>query len=252
MEPAGFNPENLWLAEARITRSAEEEGGARLIDGIASTGITDRMGTNIDQKSLGQAARKYAARNGKIFYNHNWTTPIGRAREVHVRDDGLHLRAEIGTGYPIPVQSLSGGFGSSTVTMQVDDIWSMIRQGILSSYSIGFDGRPDPEDESGKRILVRDLFEISVVSIPANPDAEFAVARALWSFPFGDRFAIRNYPLTEAPGNSIVWDTGSTTSHNNTITFSFEPEQTAEVEGQSGESIDYAAVMEELRQCRSL
>jgi HK97 family phage prohead protease len=228
-----FSSENLWLAEVPITRAAEEgDDGERAIYGLASTGNPDRMGTNIDQASLGRAARRYLKRNGKLFYNHNWAVPIGRATDVNVRDDGLYVRGTIGSGYSVPMSV--GMLGASSVG--VDDIWSMIRQGILTSYSIGFDGKPDPEDKDGKRILVNDLYEVSVVSIPANPDAEFAVTRALESFSWG--------PLATAIAASRkasgVW-------------LLDEPSAAAaeeEEEGRSGESLDFAAVMEELKQCR--
>jgi HK97 family phage prohead protease len=224
--------ENLWLAEVPITRAVEEsgtDGSERAIYGVASTGNKDRMGTNIDQESLGRAARRYIKRSGKLFYNHNWSVPIGRATEVNVRDDGLYVRGAIGRGYHVPM--LVGFTGQ---TIGVDDIWEMIQQGMLTSYSIGFDGKPDPEDK--KRILVNDLYEVSVVSIPANPDAEFAVTRALESFSWG--------PLATAIAASRkasgVW-------------LLDEPSAAAaeeEEEGRSGESLDFAAVMEELKQCR--
>ena len=222
---SGEFPLDFYVAGFPITRAEEGEGGERAIYGLASNDALDRMGTTVDQESLGRAARRYLKRNGKIFYNHSWTVPIGRATEVNVRDNGLFVRATIGSGFSVPVNTSM--FGATT--LPVDDIWSMIRQGLLTSYSVGFDGGPDPEDKKGQRILVKDLFEVSVTAIPGNPDAEFAVTRALDSFPF----SFRDLIARREQGLWLLDDPAKA------------PEE--EEEGQSG---DFAAVMEELKRCR--
>src|SRR5262245_7604666 len=249
-EPA-FNPENFWLANAVITRAAEE-GESRIIDGIASTGNVDRMGTRIDQATLGKAMRRWHARGGKIFYNHNWSVAIGRSLEVHMREDGAHLRGEIMTGYPVPVASSTGMFGGDTVLMSVDDIWSMIRQGAASSYSVGFGGKPDPDDPM--RILVDDLYEVSVVSIPANPDAEFAVTRAMDSFPWGQRLQPQRSAagvwLLDGPQSGITISNNSFTTGSTGNGIAFEMAAEEDDDGQSAPD-EWGAVMEELRKWRT-
>lgn len=215
---------DAWICDMPIQR-AVDEGEDLVIYGLASTGDVDRIGTRIDQDSLATAMRKYVKRGGKVFFNHNWNIPIGRALGTHhVKEEGNYLRAAIGAGYSVSMP-YSGA-------IPVDDFRTMIRQGILSDYSVSFNGGPDPEDKKGERILVRDLYEVSVVSVPGNADANFAVSRAISSFPWG----LMASDATRSSGGVWLLDDPAA-----------EPAE--EEEGQSVD-INFDAVMEELRRCR--
>jgi len=168
--------EEMWIASAVFSRAADD-GDSRKVFGVASTGSVDRANTIVNQKSLAKAAAQFKKNNGKIFYNHQWQIPIGRAIEVETREDKLMLAAEIGRDYSILVGD--GGFGSASL-YPVNDIWKQIEQKNLSSYSVAFsaDEKRGEKESDPIELLVKQLFEISVVSIPANPDAEFTVAKA--------------------------------------------------------------------------
>ena len=181
---------DIWIASMPISKTAEEgEEHERTIYGKASSAAVDRQNTVVDQKSLSKALRTYIRNNGKLFYNHNWAVPIGRAVSGKVLEDGAYIKAVIGRGFPVPVRSMAGVFDGSAITMNVDDIWNLIQQRLASSFSIGFraDEEPGEIGKEGKRaparLLVTDLIETSVVSIPANPEAEFAVTKA-YGFPW--------------------------------------------------------------------
>jgi HK97 family phage prohead protease len=158
-----------------FTRAHEDTKDVRRVYGVASTGNVDRQNTVVDQKSLKKAAERWVP-HGKIFYNHEWhSLPSGRALSVDFEDNRMLLAAEVGHGYDV----VSGFWGLAKIP--VDDLWSAIKQGMVSAYSIAFNADPEePEEEGGPTLLkVTELFETSFVSIPANAEAEFGVTRVL-------------------------------------------------------------------------
>ena len=178
---------NKFLAHINI-RAAEEKDAngieVRRIRGIASTGSTDRQNTWVNPKTLVKAAKLYDRRAGKMFWNHTWAVPIGRRERLEVVDEKLHFEGLIGHGFPVPV---AVGMLGMPVLMQVDDLWKIIQQDLTTSLSIAFNADEVPgeiiDEKSGRRgpsrLDVTDLLEVSVVTIPANPDCEFAITRAM-------------------------------------------------------------------------
>ena len=141
-------------------------------------------------KALAKPAGK--AKAVPIFWQHNWDAPIGRVLEMSPADGNLHVRVAIGKGFEIPVGS---------TTMPVDSIRSMISQKIVNAFSIGFQANVEKsaDDPNAAPVLkVTDLYEISVVTIPANANALFSVSKAAQS-PYGVDFAFdQTAPATPA------------------------------------------------------
>lgn len=168
-------------------RAADEKDGEeeiRRIRGIASTGNPDRANTWVNPKSLVKAAKQFDRRQGKMFWNHSWAIPIGVREALEVVDDKLHFQGRIGKGFPVPVPV---GFLGVPALMNVDDLWNIMKQGLTTSLSIAFMADETPgekEADSGKRgpseLTVTDLLEVSVVTIPANPDCEFQITRGMF------------------------------------------------------------------------
>lgn len=179
---------DLWFANMNYTaRDEKSDDGTdvRRFKGVASTSILDRQDTYVDQKSLSKAAKLYDKRNGKVFYNHTWAVPIGRRESVAHESEKLYLAGLVGRGFPVPVVVPNNPMAGAVV-LNVDDIWEIMKQDLATSLSIGFradlvEGKLDKE--TGRRgpptLMVKDLLEVSVVTIPANPDAEFTVTRAM-------------------------------------------------------------------------
>lgn len=124
--------------------------GKRRIRGMASTNTSDRQG-DIVVPNGGTWALPVA-----LLWNHQHSIPVGWVHDIQVRGSGLWVECEF-----------AEGIGDA------DRIWAMVDQGLVTSFSIGF--RPlksEPIRGGGQRFLSWELLEISVVAIPANPDAK--------------------------------------------------------------------------------
>ncbi|MHA1833201.1 MAG: HK97 family phage prohead protease [Candidatus Baldrarchaeia archaeon] len=140
---------------------AGSSGERRIIRGYASVGdVLDRQNEIITLGALVKA-REDLLENNTIFYEHKHSElPIGKTIAVDLDEKGLLITVEISKA-PF-----------------VDSIWTLIQEGILNSFSIG--GRvlesEEKRDKSGNlfnEITTIELFETSVVGLPANPAAKF-------------------------------------------------------------------------------
>lgn len=136
-------------------------GERRLIRGYASVGdVLDRQNEIITLGALVKA-REDLLENNTIFYEHKHSElPIGKTIAVDIDEKGLLITVEISKA-PF-----------------VDSIWTLIQEGILNSFSIG--GRviesEEKRDKQGNlfnEITTIELFETSIVGLPANPAAKF-------------------------------------------------------------------------------
>ena len=139
-------------------KSVEED---RLIEGFASTDTVDRTGDSIHSEAFREGLQNYL-RNPILLYNHDLYKPIGRVLELSILPNGLYVKARISRG-----------------TVLCEEIWELIKQGTLSAFSIcttsDIVGEVTPD---GIRKLNRwDLAEISVVTVPANPEAVFTISK---------------------------------------------------------------------------
>ena len=102
-------------------------------------------------------------KNPIALYQHNWDTPIGKVTQVNVTDKGLEVEVQV--------------FESMHKEAYVG-----ISNGVLKAFSIGFmykEGRwQDPMSETNYTWVWTkvELYEVSIVSIPANQDSIFTIA----------------------------------------------------------------------------
>ena len=138
---------------------ANEDGSVN-IKGYASTNDTDRAGDVIDKEAWEKGGLDNFGNNPIILFNHDYNRPIGRATGLETDDRGLKLTANI---------SKSAG-----------DVTNLVKEGILRAFSVGFRVRNADyiEETDGLKISDAELFEISVVSVPANQAATFSVAKS--------------------------------------------------------------------------
>ena len=136
------------------------EDGSVNIKGYASTNDTDRAGDVIDKEAWEKGGLDNFSNNPIILFNHDYNRPIGRATGLETDDRGLRLTANI---------SKSAG-----------DVTNLVKEGILRAFSVGFRVRNADyiEETDGLKISDAELFEISVVSVPANQAATFSVAKS--------------------------------------------------------------------------
>lgn len=138
----------------------DEDEDEIIISGLASTNDEDRSGDIIASDAWkDKDALKNYLKNPIVLAFHDMARPIGKTIAHEVVKNGLAITAKI---------SKSAG-----------DIISLIKEGILSAFSIGFmikDADFDPE--SGIFMIKKlELFEVSVVSIPANQNTLFSLEK---------------------------------------------------------------------------
>ncbi len=133
----------------------------RRFEGYASTNNIDRVGDVVLPEAFRSTLDTYK-KNPIILYNHNKDFPIGAADFLEIRPDrGLYVK----------------GFASQAT--DVDNIWQKMAEGIIRSFSFSYTIKDSEFKESVQIIKELDLFEISVVSVPANAEALLTVAKSV-------------------------------------------------------------------------
>jgi HK97 family phage prohead protease/HK97 family phage major capsid protein len=150
--------DKLLYLSSKFTASTESDDSI-FIEGYASTVDRDRQGDVIPMKAWNEGLHNYL-KNPIILAYHNHQMPIGKMVEHKVTDQGLWIRAQIPS--------------------EVGDVYKLIKKGILSAFSVGFRVRDADYDHTTETFLVKDLelHEISVVSVPANQNTLFSLAKA--------------------------------------------------------------------------
>ena len=142
------------------TLGEDDDGGVN-IRGLASTNSIDRVGDVINHDAWTKSGGlNNFEKNPIILFNHNYDKPIGRATSMEVNKSGLELGARI---------SKSAG-----------EIKDLIKDGVLGAFSVGFRVKDAEynEETDGLEIKDAELFEVSVVSVPANQTAMFSLAKS--------------------------------------------------------------------------
>jgi len=168
------------------------------ITGYASTDDKDRQNDVILASAWKGGVKDYK-NNPIILAFHDHTQPIGKASEIGIDEKGLKITAKI---------SKAAG-----------NVVDLIKDGILSTFSVGFrirDGGATYDKETGIFVIKKaDLYEVSVVSIPANAKASFSVMKSFdteeESLEFKNTFCDGEYQIIEETlmkkdkdGNPIV------------------------------------------------
>ena len=138
----------------------EADDGSVDIKGYASTNDTDRAGDVIRKEAWEKGGLDNFGSNPIILFNHDYNRPIGRATSLETDEKGLKITANL---------SKSAG-----------DVTNLVKEGILRAFSVGFRVKDADYMEEGDGYLIKDaeLFEVSVVSVPANQAATFSVAKS--------------------------------------------------------------------------
>lgn len=138
-----------------------EEGDAELkIFGYASTDSIDRTSDRILPTAWTRGGLRNYELNPILLFNHDYNRPIGKVIEISTDSRGLKIKGII---------SKSAG-----------DVYNLVKEGVLSTFSVGFLVKDADYDKSLDGLIVKDaeLLEVSVVSVPANQDATFSLAKS--------------------------------------------------------------------------
>lgn len=134
-------------------KSVDEE--KRIIRGVATTPTPDRVGDIVEP--LGVKFTNPLA----FLWQHDHRQPIGTVKFDTPTADGITFEAEI------PVIDEPG-----TLKDRIDEAWQSIKIGLVRAVSIGFRALEYAWlDEGGIRFIKSEVYELSAVTIPAQPDA---------------------------------------------------------------------------------
>lgn len=130
------------------------------ITGLASTTQVDRVGDVIVMEAWAKGLENYV-NNPIILFNHDYDEPVGKMVDFAITSAGLQITAEI---YP-----------------EAENVYNMVKRGVLSTFSVGFQIKDASYDSMQDIFYIKelDLYEISVVSVPANAGATFSVSKSL-------------------------------------------------------------------------
>lgn len=151
---------------AWLERAAPDAEGRRLVRFVASDETVDRYGDVI--RASGWQLDNFR-RNPILLFNHNTSNlPLGKVEPIAVEGNALVAHAE----FSPPGRS---GF--------TDSIWALIGDGVINAVSVGFLPLADPlpiydaaKQVTGFEFVSQELLELSVVNVPANPNA-LAIAK---------------------------------------------------------------------------
>ena len=138
-------------------KALDEEKG--IIEGIASTPTTDRMGDIVEPKGAQFQLPL------PLLWQHDARSPIGHVLEAKVTDAGIYVKAQI----------------MRNVLPEIERAWALIKSGLVRGLSIGF--KPiesaDIKGTWGQRFTKWDWLELSAVTIPANAEATMQTIKSL-------------------------------------------------------------------------
>lgn len=130
----------------------------RVIRGMATTPRVDRVGDIVDPMGM------YALGNPKLHLYHSHNLPVGSVKFGKPTKAGIPFEAHI------PEVKEEG-----TIRERVNEAWHSVKYKLLDAVSIGF--RPDRDEvelmPDGGGLLFKkwEMLELSLVGVPANPDA---------------------------------------------------------------------------------
>ena len=132
-----------------------------IIEGYANTTTKDRAGDIILEEAWTKGGLDNYLKNPILLAYHNHPKPIGTVVDYGVNNQGLKVVAEI---------SKAAG-----------EVYDLIKSEILKTFSVGFRVKDADYDEKTNIFVIKDLelYEISVVSVPANADSTFSVRKCL-------------------------------------------------------------------------
>ncbi len=205
-QPLGA-PERLDVPfELKTVETVTQEDGAEvgIFEGLASTfGNRDMMGDLVEPGAFGGALSRPAAI--KMLWQHDARAPIGVWERIRETAAGLEVKGRL----VLEVQ-------------QAREALALLKAGAVDALSIGFSvqrGGAEFDRERGlRRIKAVDLWEISVVTFPANPKARVARIKAADSgVPWGASRTGHGLPTEREFERLLVRDAGLSRSQARTV-----------------------------------
>jgi len=149
-------------SDLEIKSAATKENDNIKIAGYANTSLKDRTGDVVLPEAWAKGIENYR-KNPVLLYQHDHGRPIGKSDIVRVDKKGIFVEASI-----------------SSAAEKLHGVHSLIKDGALKSFSVGFRVKDADYDRSSDTFLIKDLelLEISVVSVPCNQDSLFSIRKS--------------------------------------------------------------------------
>ena len=145
----------------------------RVIRFIGSDESVDRDGDTISVDGWDVGAYM---KNPVVLYGHDYyDLPV--AKTVSVTADKRARQLLFDISFPTIEELSSNPSTPSEHALRVDAIYNMAKAGILNTVSVGFRGIDYEATATGRAYKRQELMEISIVPVPANPNA-VAILRA--------------------------------------------------------------------------
>jgi len=133
----------------------EYQDDKQILTGIATSASVDRMGDIIEMDGVEVAS------DIPLFLYHDSTKTVGRAKFGKPTKKGIPFEARM------PKVMEAGALKD-----RIDEAWQMVRYGLITAVSIGFNAREYSFIEGGGvRFTGVEVLELSLVPVPAQPDA---------------------------------------------------------------------------------
>lgn len=156
------------------------KGGITTIAGLANANTVDRMKERIVPNAWNLDNYK---KNPVVLFDHGHDPtfgfmPIGKATKVEPTEEGLYTEIEI----------------SSSKSEKISAIRDLVEEGILKTFSVGFDPKESTKSAENPDIIEitkAELIETSIVPIPMNQDSTFTMLRkrkAAWHTPLAKKW----------------------------------------------------------------
>lgn len=153
-----------------------------IIEGYASTPDIDRYNSIITTEAIAGGMENYL-KNPVILLGHDMDKPIGKMVSYNVENGGLRIKAEVSQDTDGIIKQIKDWVVKGFSIWFYALAWSYeTKQGVpLSALSETEIDELSYEDVI-RKITKIELLEISVVALPANPNALFTLTRALKDF----------------------------------------------------------------------
>ena len=151
---------NVWPI---TVKSIKQQGDEVVIEGLANAATVDRTDEVIPPSAWD--IEEYLE-NPVILFNHGKDPnygflPVGKAIAIKITDQGLWVKVTL----------------SNSDVPKIKAIRDLVIEGILKTFSVGFDPGDERRDANGVNVVgYAKLLEISIVTLPMNKDSTFSLS----------------------------------------------------------------------------
>jgi HK97 family phage prohead protease len=155
---------NMERKTITLAGAGVSEAGTGSFSGYASLfGVLDSQGDIVARGAYSATLPRFVER-GFIAWSHDWSDPVATIREAKEDDRGLYITADF--------HSDEASQRARTRTVE------RIRRGKFMGLSIGYQPVVADQTDAGRVLRQIDLFETSLVTVPALADAGVMAAKA--------------------------------------------------------------------------